>query len=296
MTLQILFDQFLDVSAVLRACCASVHSFLVWVCLGLSHEGCPSFSELVKENAWRPPLTKLTDDERRDLIARGICTRCRQPGHDRFHCPLNSATPSPWPRGPLTPATPLLPQPAPQPSSTAGPTPSPSPARAPFVFQSARPPPPPRRSDRQHQPPTRFSPSTSSVQTQDDLPHSVAPTQGGPVVQQATPAAEVSALAATLTAASDLCPAVPAPPGVKGTVHLAADGRAYVEDRGLTFLLDSGSNVTLTSEHYALAKGLALTEEPQPRTVALANRPAHPCPLRWAWMRNLQHPMTLPLT
>ncbi|KAJ4454019.1 putative gag-pol fusion protein [Paratrimastix pyriformis] len=236
--------------------------------------------------AWRPPLTKLTDDERRDLIARGICTRCRQPGHDRFHCPLNSATPSPWPRGPLTPATPLLPQPAPQPSSTAGPTPSPSPslpaqqARAPFVFQSARPPPPPRRSDRQHQPPTRFSPSTSSVQTQDDLPHSVAPTQGGPVVQPATPAAEVSALAATLTAASDLCPAVPAPPGVKGTVHLAADGRAYVEDRGLTFLLDSGSNVTLTSEHYALAKGLALTEEPQPRTVALANK--QPVQARWS--------------
>ncbi|KAJ4454362.1 hypothetical protein PAPYR_10938 [Paratrimastix pyriformis] len=30
MTCQILFDQFLDVSAVLRACCASVHSFLVW--------------------------------------------------------------------------------------------------------------------------------------------------------------------------------------------------------------------------------------------------------------------------
>ncbi|KAJ4454560.1 hypothetical protein PAPYR_10679 [Paratrimastix pyriformis] len=51
MTCQILFDKFLDVSAVLRACCASVHSFLVWVCLGLSHEGCPSFSELVKENA-----------------------------------------------------------------------------------------------------------------------------------------------------------------------------------------------------------------------------------------------------
>ncbi|KAJ4454120.1 hypothetical protein PAPYR_11264 [Paratrimastix pyriformis] len=32
MTCQILFDQFLDVSAVLRACCASVHSFLVWTC------------------------------------------------------------------------------------------------------------------------------------------------------------------------------------------------------------------------------------------------------------------------
>ncbi|KAJ4452486.1 hypothetical protein PAPYR_13342 [Paratrimastix pyriformis] len=31
MTCQILFDKFLDVSAVLRACCASVHSFLVWV-------------------------------------------------------------------------------------------------------------------------------------------------------------------------------------------------------------------------------------------------------------------------
>ncbi|KAJ4454161.1 hypothetical protein PAPYR_11206 [Paratrimastix pyriformis] len=30
MTCQILFDKFLDVSAVLRACCASVHSFLVW--------------------------------------------------------------------------------------------------------------------------------------------------------------------------------------------------------------------------------------------------------------------------
>ncbi|KAJ4452737.1 hypothetical protein PAPYR_13023 [Paratrimastix pyriformis] len=118
------------------------------------------------------------------------------------------------------------------------------------------------------------------LQTQDDLPHSVAPTQGGPVVQPATPAAEVSALAATLTAASDLCPAVPAPPGVKGTVHLAADGRAYVEDRGLTFLLDSGSNVTLTSEHYALAKGLALTEEPQPRTVALANK--QPVQARWS--------------
>ncbi|KAJ4454116.1 hypothetical protein PAPYR_11259 [Paratrimastix pyriformis] len=33
MTCQILFDKFLDVSAVLRACCASVHSFLVWVTL-----------------------------------------------------------------------------------------------------------------------------------------------------------------------------------------------------------------------------------------------------------------------
>ncbi|KAJ4453815.1 hypothetical protein PAPYR_11612 [Paratrimastix pyriformis] len=31
MTCQILFDKFLDVSAVLRACCASVHSFLVWL-------------------------------------------------------------------------------------------------------------------------------------------------------------------------------------------------------------------------------------------------------------------------
>ncbi|KAJ4454122.1 hypothetical protein PAPYR_11266 [Paratrimastix pyriformis] len=47
--MSILLIKFLDVSAVLRACCASVHSFLVWVCLGLSHEGCPSFSELVKE-------------------------------------------------------------------------------------------------------------------------------------------------------------------------------------------------------------------------------------------------------
>ncbi|KAJ4453894.1 hypothetical protein PAPYR_11532 [Paratrimastix pyriformis] len=35
MTCQILFDQFLDVSAVLRACCASVHSFLVWAGAGV---------------------------------------------------------------------------------------------------------------------------------------------------------------------------------------------------------------------------------------------------------------------
>ncbi|KAJ4453991.1 hypothetical protein PAPYR_11416 [Paratrimastix pyriformis] len=42
MTCQILFDKFLDVSAVLRACCASVHSFLVWVCLGKRLLGYPT--------------------------------------------------------------------------------------------------------------------------------------------------------------------------------------------------------------------------------------------------------------
>ncbi|KAJ4457399.1 hypothetical protein PAPYR_7098 [Paratrimastix pyriformis] len=44
MTCQILFDQFLDVSAVLRACCASVHSFLVWVCLGKRLLGYPTIA------------------------------------------------------------------------------------------------------------------------------------------------------------------------------------------------------------------------------------------------------------
>ncbi|KAJ4452952.1 hypothetical protein PAPYR_12715 [Paratrimastix pyriformis] len=47
MTCQILFDKFLDVSAVLRACCASVHSFLVWVCLGKRLLGYPTSSRCV---------------------------------------------------------------------------------------------------------------------------------------------------------------------------------------------------------------------------------------------------------
>ncbi|KAJ4453985.1 hypothetical protein PAPYR_11410 [Paratrimastix pyriformis] len=42
MTCQILLIKFLDVSAVLRACCASVHSFLVWVCLGKRLLGYPT--------------------------------------------------------------------------------------------------------------------------------------------------------------------------------------------------------------------------------------------------------------
>ncbi|KAJ4452861.1 hypothetical protein PAPYR_12852 [Paratrimastix pyriformis] len=44
MTCQILLIKFLDVSAVLRACCASVHSFLVWVCLGKRLLGYPTIA------------------------------------------------------------------------------------------------------------------------------------------------------------------------------------------------------------------------------------------------------------
>jgi len=41
---------------------------------------------------WTPPLLPLTPEQRADLRARGVCTRCRCPGHNVFNCPRNQTT------------------------------------------------------------------------------------------------------------------------------------------------------------------------------------------------------------
>ncbi|KAJ4453540.1 hypothetical protein PAPYR_11973 [Paratrimastix pyriformis] len=72
MTCQILFEKFLDVTAVLRACCASVHSFLVWP----GHETSGKLDGSREESLSSHPLSALLGETPLVISAHSPSSEC----------------------------------------------------------------------------------------------------------------------------------------------------------------------------------------------------------------------------